>query len=417
MTQPNTADLQFANDDVLLKEMYKGNRLEDAFMRKMPFLAVIPKDTGMMGRKQMVPIVYSEGTGRSNTFAQAQAYDASPSTDAWELNHINSYGYGTIAGDAMDFSKSSAGAVIPKLKLLVDTRLHQMAKHLNITLFRDGNGAIGTDDGTWTSPGKSITLSDPYEISNFEVGMELKTGTAHGSPDTGSTTIESINRSTGTLTSDTAIDSDISAFATGDYIYPIGDAYDGSSYKVVHGLSYWVPSSAPSDSTFGIDRSLDSRLGGLRLDASSYPTVEEAILTAASECEIQQGSPDLFVLHPKQFIRMVKELGSRVRYERMQAQGSKGASARVGFSSIVVDAPSGPINVLADPFCPSLYGWCLEKSKCRLYSNGKWPKWISEDGSKLLRLSADDGFEFRLVGRGQFCVSIPGHCCHVTMPT
>lgn len=93
----------------------------------------------------------------------------------------------------------------------------------------------------------------------------------------GYTYVTAVNRSTGTVTVNSA--AAITAFADNDYLFPRGDI-DGE----IKGLEAWIPAADPgATSFFGVDRSVDvTRLGGLRKDLSGKP-IEEALMEA---CEL-----------------------------------------------------------------------------------------------------------------------------------
>ena len=428
MTQPSSPDYGLGSSGSpegtlypVMKELYKGQGLEMACFKGNPLLGIVKKDLGFVGKTYPHPIMFGLGSGVSGTFTSAQDYDVSPKLDSWELTHVNDYGYGTISGEAIDMSASKAGSFVRGLKNLVDARLQRMGNRLNASLYRDGYGWLGRVGAN--SPTTVLTLLHAEDTANFQLGDEVQAvddASAAGALMDGgdSCTIIAIDRNAGTLTSDVDWDTTIASLGLNDYLCLHGDAYNDSSYKRPLGLMSFIPASAPSGTLMGVNQAADPvRLGGNRLDASDYPTVEEAIIDAASICGQEGGHPDLFLLHPVYFRRLVKELGSKVVYDKLSASGSKGDMASVSFDTVTVAGPTGKVKVVQDRFCYKPYGFCLDSSTLKLCSNGAWPRWLMPDGSKFLRLTGADGLEFRLVGRGNFLVTFPGANCIVTMPT
>jgi hypothetical protein len=414
--------------DPVLKVLYKGQRLENVVYKHFPLLAVFPKSEGFVGRNLPLPIQYGNGGGRSSGFSEAQTYTYSPKFEEFVLTRVSDYATGTIEGEAIEASAADKGSFVRGLKAVVDAKLLECTRSAASALFRDGSGSIGQLKTSGSGiAGATVTLQDIREISNFAlddtiVAAGTKTGALRTMAAANGCHISAINRTAGTLTTDSgnwsAVIND-GAFADGDYLFVQGDAQNGGAAKKLSGLDAWVPSSAPGATAFfGVNRLIDTRLGGFRLDASAYSTREESIIDGCS-LAAQESSVDIncFVVHPAQFRQLVKELGSKVRYDKLIAQSAKGPMAHIGFSTVILDGDTGPVKVLADRHCPSGYGWGLQMDTWKMNTLGKFPKFLMHDGNRILRQSSADGYEVRVGYRGQIGCDRPGNNINVTMPT
>ena len=386
-----------------LKQHYTNERIENMVYKDNPFLAMVAKYEDFGGENLKLPIKYGIPQGRSATFSDAQANKTNTQLKAFLLTRQADYSLASIANETIEASKGNANAFMEAATVEIDGAIESATRSLAIACFGDGSGAIGQVLAT-TSSVATFTLKQIDDVTNFEVGMQLKlNATKTGSSGTLSTavTVDGINRDTGVITLSA------SASLTADhFIYQEGD-YDAK----IKGLNAWVPSSAPgsTDSFFGVNRSSDAtRLGGIRFDGSSLP-IEEALIGGASRVAREGGKPDVCFMNYSNFADLEKALGSKVSYVDVKA------SPEIGFRGILVHGPRGPIKVIPDQNCPKDVAFMLQMDVWKLYSLGKAPKILDSDGLKFLRESTADAVEARVGYYAQLGCRAPGFNVRVAL--
>ena len=386
-----------------LKQHYTNERIENMVYKDNPFLAMVAKYEDFGGENLKLPIKYGIPQGRSATFSDAQANKTNTQLKAFLLTRQADYSLASIQNETIEASKGNANAFMEAATVEIDGAIESATRSLAIACFGDGSGAIGQVLAT-TSSVATFTLKQIDDVTNFEVGMQLKlNATKTGSSGTLSTavTVDGINRDTGVITLSA------SASLTADhFIYQEGD-YDAK----IKGLNAWVPSSAPgsTDSFFGVNRSSDStRLGGIRFDGSSLP-LEEALIGAAARVAREGGKPDVCFMNYSNFADLEKALGSKVSYVDVKA------SPEIGFRGILVHGPRGPIKVIPDQNCPKDVAFMLQMDVWKLYSLGKAPKILDSDGLKFLRDSSADSVEVRVGYYAQLGCRGPGYNVRIAL--
>ena len=386
-----------------LKQHYTNERIENMVYKDNPFLAMVAKYEDFGGENLKLPIKYGIPQGRSATFQDAQNNKTNTQLKAFLLTRVSDYSLASIQNETIEASKGNANAFMEAATVEIDGAIESATRSLAIACFGDGSGAIGQVLAT-TSSVATFTLKQIDDVTNFEVGMQLKlNATKTGSSGTLSTavTVDGINRDTGVITLSA------SASLTADhFIYQEGD-YDAK----IKGLNAWVPSSAPgsTDSFFGVNRSSDAtRLGGIRFDGSSLP-IEEALIGGASRVAREGGKPDVCFMNYSNFADLEKALGSKVSYVDVKA------SPEIGFRGILIHGPRGPIKVIPDQNCPKNVAFMLQMDVWKLYSLGKAPKILDSDGLKFLRDSTADSVEVRVGYYAQLGCRGPGYNVRIAL--
>ena len=386
-----------------LKQHYTNERIENMVYKDNPFLAMVAKYEDFGGENLKLPIKYGIPQGRSATFSDAQANKTNTQLKAFLLTRVADYSLASIQNETIEASKGNANAFMEAATVEIDGAIESATRSLAIACFGDGSGAIGQVLAT-TSSVATFTLKQIDDVTNFEVGMQLKlNATKTGSSGTLSTavTVDGINRDTGVITLSAS-----ASLTANHFIYQEGD-YDAK----IKGLNAWVPSSAPgsTDSFFGVNRSSDAtRLGGIRFDGSSLP-LEEALIGGASRVAREGGKPDVCFMNYSNFADLEKALGSKVSYVDVKA------SPEIGFRGILVHGPRGPIKVIPDQNCPKDVAFMLQMDVWKLYSLGKAPKILDSDGLKFLRDSSADSVEVRVGYYAQLGCRGPGYNVRIAL--
>lgn len=405
--------------DAALKQLYRDSNLQVTTYTRRPMLATLPKFEGFGGRNMPIVNLYGNAMGRSATFATAQTNATSLSVEDFLLTRINDYSVATIEGEVAEASKGDNVAFLSALKAQIDSAMNALSDAIETFLPRSGTGTIGQVSSGSTVSNQTITLEDINDVTNFEVGMVLRgTSTDGGAYDTGQETLAGVNRVTGVLTATSAAwNTVMTDLAASDFLVVSGDAANAGANIKISGFDAWFPSSAPSATAFfGVDRTADSRLYGQTHDGSSQP-IEEALIDGASKAAREGGAPDICYINQVQMRRLIKQLGSKVEYNKVTAQRAQGEFASVGFRGVAVQGDNEIIKVVAANKVQSNVGWMLDSDTNMLATLGPPVKFLMLDGNRILRQSSADGYEVRLGFRGNFGSKAPNWNVRITLPT
>lgn len=405
--------LDLTSFDAALKQHYTNDMIEMMVYKDNPALALMSKMEDFGGRNLPIVTIWGNPQGRSHTFSRAQARGALTNSklDDFLLTRVKDYSIATIDNETLEASKGNANAFLEAATVEIDGAINSLTRSIATAMYRSGNGEIGQIKSTFTVAGATtILLSDANEVTNFEVGMELDvsatlTGAlrAYGTSTNG-LIVTGVNRSTGLLTFGFAIDdaaNGIPAIAASDYLFVRGDHTAGSLTKIA-GFGAWIPETAPTNTLFyGVDRSVDTRLGGLRLDASSLP-IEEALIEGAVYAAREGAKIDYFFMNYANYAKVEKALGTKVQYIDMKV------NPEIAFRGIVVNGPRGMIRLVPDQNCTPNTAFGVQLDTWKLYSLGKAVRVIDTDGLQMLRQASADGVEVRYGFYGNMGTRAPG---------
>lgn len=382
-----------------LKVHYTSDRIENMVYQDNPLLAMLPKYEQFGGKNLPIPIIHGNPQGRSAVFATAQANKTNSQLKDFVLTRNQDYSLASISNEVLEASKGNQNAFMEAATTEIDGAIHSATRSLAIALYGTGSGSIGQVANSSFSTAV-LQLTEPADVTNFEVGQKLVSSATNGggSVRSGTLTVVGVDRDLGTVTMSGNLSAGISAIAQNDYLFIEGD-YDAK----VKGLRAWLPDSAPSSSPFfSVDRTADvTRLGGIRFDGSAMP-IEEALIAAAARVAREGGKPTHCFMNYAEFADLEKALGSKVQYVDLKV------SADIGFRGIVINGPRGPIRVVPDQNCPAGRAFMLQLAVWKLYSLGKAPRILDADGMKMLRESNADAVEVRVGYYAQLGCRAPG---------
>lgn len=418
------------NQIAALKELYTGDHyMKDLVYRKNPFLALVAKDEspqGMAGKYIPVPLIYAPTQGRSATFTNAQNNQNPAQLKSFFVYRVSNYSLATITNELLEATVGDAGAFIDEGKLQVDAAIRSISNDLAFDLFRVGTGSrgvIGTFSQNGTVVGGTvITLSDPQTVVNFEVNMVLVVAASDGgAPSTDTVTLTGINRSTGVMIGTASTGSLSANWASAGYLTVQGDVGSSgasgtgtdpqstttSGYFKVTGLAGWLPVNGPTtgESFWGVDRTADStRLAGVNFNAANE-SIEEGMIDSSTLAAREGGEPDMGFVSFNSWGALEKELGAKVQYVQV-----KHDMADIAFKGITVNAPYGPITVIADRNCQSKTAYLLEMDVWKLRSLGKSPHILTygREGLEGIRVYNADALEIRVGYYANLICAAPG---------
>ncbi len=394
--------------DAALKEYYTKEAVTSMAYADRPLLALLKKDTKAGGDKFPILVIYGDGQNRSATFATAQAGTSDAALARFELTRNHDYYIGKIDNETLLASEDDAGAFLKAAKLQVDTAINSLSNSLERALFGDGTGVIGKLAST-SAVGTVGDLSDIEDIVNWEKGGSVSSIDLVTGQNRGSLTVSAVNRSEGKVTFSAALSSiSVSASAnTNNNAF----VYAGDYNSKLKGLLAWLPPDASliGTSFFGVDRTADTdRLAGVRIPSGSNGSVVETIINTARRLGRDQASPDVIFLSYDKFARAEKELQGNVQYTDLK--GTNG----IGFKSLSVMGPKGPIAIVPATHCPNAYGFMLTMSTWKLYSLKDAPHIQEHEGGRWLSVYNADQKEVRVAYYAQLGCSKPGHNAVIT---
>jgi len=393
-----------------LKQYYSSTKVENMTYVDHPFYAMLAKDESFYGENLPLPIIYANPQGRSADFTQAKANKNNSKLKKFLLERFADYSLASVANEVIEASENDKGAFLRALTTEIDGSMIAAINSKSRDLFGSGTGKIGRILTGTALAGTTISLDQVEDVVNFEVGMVLKSSAANGggAVRAGSLTIVGVDRINGTVETSAALNVGIGAIADTDFLFVDGD-YDSK----MPGLLGWLPSTTPTagDSFLGVDRSADpTRLGGIRIDASSV-SVEEGLIDSASLVCREGGNPDVCLVSYDKYSELEKSLGSKVQYFFPQAY----KRADISFRGIQLNHSKGFVTVIADTHCPTDRGFMLTMKSWKLYSLKKCIRILDLDGNRVLRDSDADSVELRVGGYSVPGCNAPGHNANIRL--
>lgn len=393
-----------------LKEHYKDLRVKNMVYKDNPLLALMPKYEQFGGENMPIPTQFGIANRRSATFGTGQALNTATNLARFVLTRVKDYSFASITGESIKATESNADAFLKYATLEIDGAIQSLTRSLAVSLYGDGSGQIGTIgalSANTTGTGRTITLTNTENVTNFEVGMVLRFADNNTSAlDSDTFTVTAVDRDTGILTGDIASGGSI---AITNAIFQSGDYVSASDRLKVSGLEAWIPTGTPAN-LFGVTRTADrTRLAGVPFDGSSMP-IEEALVSAASRLAREGGSPDHCFMDYTQFSNLEKALGSKVVYDKVSSD-----DADIGFQALSIIGPKGPIRVIADQNCTPNVAYLLQIDTWSLNSLGAAPHILDLDGNRMLRESSADAYEVRVGFYGNVGCTAPGYNSRVAL--
>ena len=388
-----------------LKVLYPNGELPKSINEMFVTLKRVKKETDFVGELAYVPIQNANPQGSSADFATAQANIQQGNYLRMALTRVTHHGVARVTGEAAEAAVKSEGALVD----LWDNETRGIATTemsvLSTYLFGTGDGVLAqTLSGV---SGTTVTLVSTANMNYFELGMTLRVVSATGTSPTVRTeasraVVTGIDHRNRTLTFASALSTHATSATNGDYLVRSGDQ-SGSSSTVITGLDAYIAGGTSPAALFGLTRSADPvRLAGQNIDYSRW-AMEDAVVDASAQVGFQGiGYPGVLVANNIDVANMKKSLGAKIIYN------DGGGKAKHSFSGIAIDGESGPIEILADPFCPRNKAFLLKLDAFSLFSLKAAPHLNKFDGMDFMRRPDADAFEVRFVFYGNVKCKNPG---------
>ncbi len=395
-----------AGSQAALKVLYPEGELPKSINDMFTTLKKVKKDTGFVGELAYVPIQNANPQGSSQDFTRAQANIFQGNYLRMALTRVQHYGIARVTGEAAEAAVKSEGAMVD----LWDNETRGIAttemSTLSTYLFGNGDATLGTMGGSGSVTATTITLAAGTNMNYFELNMTVKAVSAVGMSPTvrsGSARISGIDRRNRTLTTTANWDTNITGFLNTDYLVRDGDQA-GATPVVISGFDAYVVGGTAPGTLFGLNRNTDPvRLAGQSIDYQGWAP-EDAVVDASSQVGFQGiGYPNVLVCNNIEAATLKKSLSSKIVFNR---PGS--SEGKYSFSEVTIEGESGPIEIIADPFCPRNKAWLLKMDAFTLFSLKAAPHLAKYDGIEFLRRPDADAYEVRFAFWGNLKCKNPG---------
>lgn len=382
-----------------LKVLYPNGELPKSIHDTFATLKRVKKETDFVGELAYVPIQNANPQGSSADFATAQANIQQGNYLRSELKRVQHHGVARVTGEAAEAAVKSEGALVDlwdnETRGIATTEMSTLATYL----FGKGDGIIGEIlSGVSTT---TVTLTASANMNYFELGMTVRVVDGPGVAPTvraqaSRAVITGINRRTRTLTFASALDVHATSAQNGDFLVRSGDQADGTKYSVITGFDSYIADSTGLPGVLNaLNRNQDPvRLAGQAIDYTGWAH-EDAAVDASAQAGFQGiGYPNVLVCNNIEVANMKKNLGSKIIYN------DGGGKAKHSFSGVSIDGEAGPIEILADPFCPRNKAFLLKMDCFSLFSLKAAPHLNKFDGMDFMRRPDADAYEVRFVFYG-----------------
>jgi len=413
----------------ILKTKYPDGALPQALYKNFPFLSLVKKTTNFDGEFRVVALQNERPQGSSSQFAIAQGVakngqnGGGGSYKKFQVYRTKHYGLLRMDGEIMKAAVRTSGALVDLWNNETDGISTNELQELEFQLFGDGTGTRGFISARTAN---TFTLVTPSDAVYFSLGMKLDFFTAivpaaarvttPATTDAGNGVyVSGINRQTGVITVvgvGGAVDLTAGLIAAGDRVVRSGDgptaavglATSGTAQGAICGVQAWITTPTVGDNFWQLDRTTDPvRLAGQVFSAAGLP-MNEALMEGEGRVLVQGvGTPNTILVNPLDVQNLKKSLGSDIVYDRVQSN-----IAGISFKSIQYDGANGPMNIVADPFCPRNKAFMLQLESWELSTLGPAPQMLDWDNNDYLRVNDNDQYEVRFGHYGQFICNNPG---------
>lgn len=382
-----------------LKTRYTEKKVANLTEADRPLYAMIEK-AQMSGDSMVVPLIRTNPQGLSRVLANAQTAAAGTGGNIGGEKFVltaGDYSASVSIGDkVIKASKDNAGAFLRNQVAETDALFEQVADTLATYLYSNGGNAIGRRSSASTNV---ITLTDPYDAMNFEVGMYVQAssddGTGAVSPRTGSTYVTAVDRAAGTVTLNSA--AGITSFADNDYLFRLGDYLGNTGNTIFYGLRSYLAASTAPGSLYGMTRTTDP----VRLAGSYVPTaditglgIEERIQKLGAYMTGRYKGPGAShaFMNPEDWQDLAVSLQSK------GIRPLQDSDAKFNFESLNVVLGGKTVKIYADRYCPKGTFFALKLDTWTFYyMGGQMIEPMGADGLDMLRSTSANEYEFRLV--------------------
>lgn len=396
----------------LLKRMYSDDDVVRLMYENNPLYAMLAKEYDGYGESWHLPMRIAHTAGRSRSFPNAKGNKTGTKNVKMLITVAKDYSFYSVDGLLAKQTSNSKGAFVQAFEFELEGAMDAMNRSSGISVYRNYGGSIGRLTAGATLTGTQFSLTNPDDIVNFEVNQVVAfsaTDGTSGSVKSGTAVVSAVVRDPGneSVTFSAALNSSVPTIAASDYIFT-----DGDFGQSIRGLASWLPTTAPapSDSFFGLDRSVDAtRLAGTRVLGTGL-NIEESLQKMLQAAWRNGGKISHVFMNDTKFLDLDLSLGTRRQYVDVKTD------VGVGFTGVRIAGPGGTVSVFSDPNCPAAYAYGLTLKDWCLRGPGKFPFIDATDGTRILREDSADAYEGRVISYYQMQCKAPGRSAVLTLP-
>ena len=394
--------------DPLFKDHYANGKIENILFDENPAFALLKKEnrrTHAGGRKWIQPVQTSLPNQGSAVMATANAATNNETrSDSFEVTRAQHYRIAKIDNQTIEASATGDEDAFQSALDEIDRTVKAEANWANFRFYRGRGGWIGRIKTGSAVNTTSLFLDDPAAVwaaSKNDI-LELATtdGTS-GARRAGSVTVAGVVHAqpggTASFTLTGVVTAGVAAAAADDYIF-LKDDFGAAPA----GLSDYVPDTDALAITtlFSFDRSVDSRLGGSRVDGAGMSVSElitDMVFRHVTDAQMP-GKRCLFA-HPYTVGTLTKQQDVKTVF--MVPAGFDGdmRSGPIGIRAYVINIAGVDVHIVMDRMCPTkrlylinLAGWTM------FHANTRFPAFLTERVSILKIGESTDAFECRVGG-------------------
>jgi hypothetical protein len=403
----------------VLKKTYADGIVELDYSRSKT-LSLLKKKKGTLvsspfGDSFNVPVQHGNPQAGSATYATGYAQASAEATryKNWAVTPGTCFHFADVSGDIVRRG-AGVGSFVDALTSEIENAKKALQRIMEIVLFRGGFGdlaQLSATAGVGTAAG--VALAQPWMVRFIETGQSILFGAAVESGTLrGATPVKVTGRhaAAGTIDFAFAPNTAGTAAAVSDFLFRDGDRHDNATptKRLPTGFKGWLPHAAPSSTAFfGVDRTVDDRLGGLRQDGALSGSIEEAFLDATTLVVAEGGNPSHFVTGPNTFNKLAKSMQNRIDYVEQETDVGigipgfriKGQDAMVYFDNACEEGVS--------------YGYNIEEVEIR-YAGKDFVYLEEADGLPFRRVAGSDLWRSDLVACWNLIMPAPGHGVVIT---
>jgi len=391
---------------LLFRSLWPQKSINESMFEQFPELGLFPKDTTFFEKYRYIDMGLSAPQGIGPTFTGSKA-NKSPSTAVEFKNYTQPY-YATFSleGDLIRRSKSDKALLVDPMKRESSNIIKQWKLDQCRYIWGNGGGALAQLAATSSISGQIMTLKNYSDHRFFRQNMKLNAsatdGTSGSVTNTQYVTVAKVHRGTNNTTDPSTIT--VSEASVAGAISGITDSwYLFRQYvfgNIIPGVEAWCPSTTPSDTFRGVDRSTDPELlGGLRVTVTTKPPRTQLKIACRALADMG-GNPNLAVYSTEDWGNLEADLDSAGSLVRTQVMASplNGMNFGVTYEAIKFMGPTGPVAVVASPNHPVGVAHVFTKENMVLASMGELLHHIDENPVE----DAADAKEFRMLGDVDF---------------
>lgn len=399
-----------ANVETLLRNDLSHAYEDMAFGGQYAAIIGVFRKEDVTGDAKKVTLKRDLGAGQGATASTAYTNATLAGRSAFVVTPYKNYGFTIIPLDQNAFTSGDDNSVADLLLDESATAMDSCKMQFDQALGGDGSGTVATI--TANAAGPVLTFATMTEVNRLTVGATYvsKATPFAAALETGSITCTAVNPGAKKAT----FTANGGWTATNGYVIGLQGTMGASTAPVVWpGIPGWIPPAASrpvsgSDSFFQVNRSAsESKLAGLYLDGTALGVLEGINQLAYMIADVPGAKPDLCLMSFKTLGRINAQLQTQGRYR----EGSiKGSGIDVFYKTVVINGPTGDMNLLPSSNWPENLVAVLDKSTWVCGSPGNKPFVpASASGNPIVEIPNDDTAVAKYRTQAIVWCEAPGH--------